>query len=93
VRVQCGYMLSRDSLVSGVHRVFVHGGDVLNSGMAQHSKFNACGNISARCQNCVRWIFARDTKVVRSYWCNREVIHNGFKVRKALFTLCCCFAW
>jgi hypothetical protein len=31
VHAQCGYMLSRNSLVSGAHRVLVRGGDVLNS--------------------------------------------------------------
>jgi hypothetical protein len=36
VRVQCGYMLSRDSLVNGERRVLVRGGGVLNSGMVQH---------------------------------------------------------
>jgi hypothetical protein len=31
-------------------------------------------------QNCVRWILARDTKVVcTSYWCDREVIHIGYR--------------
>jgi hypothetical protein len=33
VYTQCGYMLSHDSLVSGAHRVLVHGGDILNYGM------------------------------------------------------------
>jgi len=36
VRVQCGYMLLRDSLVSCACRVLVHGGDVLKYGMVQH---------------------------------------------------------
>jgi hypothetical protein len=35
VCAQCGYMLSRDNLVSGVRRVLVHSGGVLNFGMVQ----------------------------------------------------------
>jgi hypothetical protein len=35
VRVQCGYMLSRDNLVNGVRGVLVRGGGVLNFGMVQ----------------------------------------------------------
>jgi hypothetical protein len=35
VLLQCGYMLSRDSLVSGMRRVLVRNGDVLNSSMVQ----------------------------------------------------------
>jgi hypothetical protein len=32
----------------------------------------------------VRWVLAHDIKVVHaSYWCDREVIHNGFKVPEA----------
>jgi hypothetical protein len=33
VRAQCGYMLSRESLVNGVHRVLVCGGGILKFGM------------------------------------------------------------
>jgi hypothetical protein len=29
VHAQCGYMLSRDNLVSGAHKVLVGGGDIL----------------------------------------------------------------
>jgi hypothetical protein len=36
VHAQCGYMLSRDSLVNGARRVLVRGGGVLNFGMVQH---------------------------------------------------------
>jgi hypothetical protein len=50
-------------------------------------------NINTWYKNCARWILACDTKVVHSYWRDREVIHNGFKVREAQFTLCCCCAW
>jgi hypothetical protein len=35
VRTQCGYMLSRDSLVNGARRVLVRGGGVVNIGMVQ----------------------------------------------------------
>jgi hypothetical protein len=35
VHAQCGYMLSRDSLVNGARRVLVRGGGVLNFGMVQ----------------------------------------------------------
>jgi hypothetical protein len=35
VCAQCGYMLSRDSLVNGARRVLVRGGGVLNFGMVQ----------------------------------------------------------
>jgi hypothetical protein len=33
VCVQCGYMLSHDNLVNGVHKVLVHGGAILKFGM------------------------------------------------------------
>jgi hypothetical protein len=33
VHMQCGYMLSHDSLVNGLCRVLVHSGGVLNFGM------------------------------------------------------------
>jgi hypothetical protein len=36
VHAQCGYMLSRDSLVNGARRVLVHAVGVLNFGMVQH---------------------------------------------------------
>jgi hypothetical protein len=36
VCAECGYILSRNSLVNGVHRVLVRGGGVLNFGMVQH---------------------------------------------------------
>jgi selenophosphate synthetase-related protein len=42
VHAQCGYMLSRDSLVSGARRVLVHDGDVLKSGMVQRIEYNVC---------------------------------------------------
>jgi hypothetical protein len=54
MRVQCGYMLSRDNLVSGAHKVLVRGEDILNYGMVQRIEYNACG------------ISARDTKTVRN---------------------------
>jgi hypothetical protein len=58
VHAQCGYMLSRDNLVSGAHRFLVRDGDVLNSIMVQRVEYNARG------------ISARDTKTVRDgYWC------------------------
>jgi hypothetical protein len=51
-------------------------------------------NISMRSQNCARWVLARDIKVVRtSYWHDREVIHSGFKVQEARFTLCYYCTW
>jgi hypothetical protein len=52
VHVQCGYMLSHDSFVSGVHKFLVRSGDVLKSGMVQCVEYNACG------------ISTRDTKIV-----------------------------
>jgi hypothetical protein len=48
-------MLSCDSLVSGAHKVLVHGGDVLKSGMVQCVEYK------------VHIISLRDTKIV----CNR----------------------
>jgi hypothetical protein len=40
VRAQCGYVLLRNNLVSGVHRVLVHSGDILKSCMVQCVKYN-----------------------------------------------------
>jgi hypothetical protein len=54
VRVQCGYMLSRDNLINGARGVLVHGGGILKFGMVQRIECNACG------------ILACDTKIVRN---------------------------
>jgi hypothetical protein len=51
-RAQCGYMLSCDSLVSGVRKVLVCGGDILNSSMVQRIECNVHENISVRYKNC-----------------------------------------
>jgi hypothetical protein len=45
-------------------------------------------DISAGSQNCAWWILVCGTKVLHaSYWHDKEVIHGGFKVREARFTL------
>jgi hypothetical protein len=51
VRAQCGYMLSCNNLVNGVHGVLVHGGGLLNFGMVQRVEKNT------------RRILAHDTKI------------------------------
>jgi hypothetical protein len=46
VHTQCGYMLSRDSLVNGVRKVLVHGGVVLKFGLVQR-RMKCARNTSA----------------------------------------------
>jgi hypothetical protein len=68
VHMQCGYMLSRDSLVSGAHRVLVRGGDILNSGMVQHVEYNV-HRISAHAyKNCATGNSERTKTVHGGYW-------------------------
>jgi hypothetical protein len=35
-----------------------------------------------RYKNCVWWKMARDTKVVHSYWRNKEVMLSGYRCAK-----------
>jgi hypothetical protein len=68
VRAQCGYMLSRENLVSGARRVLLCGGDVLNFGMVQRIEYNACG-ISVRDTKLrTTGNSARNTTVSGEYW-------------------------
>jgi hypothetical protein len=55
VHVQCGYILSRDSLVNGARRVLLHGWGILNFGMVQRVEYNVHG------------ISAHHTKTVRNW--------------------------
>jgi hypothetical protein len=78
--------------------IIVHSGGILNFVMVQCIERNACRILVHDTKNCVQWVLIQEPKLcvvdidalhksARKLLARQKVIHNGFKVHEARFTL------